>query len=44
MLLETWIEEKGWKKIKEKLPGGYEWGIQLNVLIINFKKYYILYK
>lgn len=23
--METWIEEKGWRKIEEKLPKGYIW-------------------
>lgn len=26
VLSKTWVEEKGWKKIKEKLPGGFAWG------------------
>lgn len=26
VLMETWIEEKGWNKIRRKLPEGYKWG------------------
>lgn len=25
MLMETWVDEKGWKKIRDKLPKGYRW-------------------
>lgn len=28
VLLETWLEEKEWRKIKRKLPKGYVWRIQ----------------
>ncbi|XP_039312991.1 uncharacterized protein LOC120359478 [Solenopsis invicta] len=28
VLIETWIEEKGWKYIEGKLPKGYEWKVQ----------------
>lgn len=28
VLLETWVEEKGWSKVQEKLPKGYSWGKQ----------------
>lgn len=28
VLMETWVEEKDWKKIKRRLPSGYEWGVQ----------------
>ncbi|XP_011881707.1 PREDICTED: golgin subfamily A member 6-like protein 22, partial [Vollenhovia emeryi] len=28
MLTETWVEEKGVKKLRENLPKGYKWGIQ----------------
>lgn len=28
MLTETWIDKKRWEKIKNRLPGGYEWGMQ----------------
>lgn len=24
-LSETWVEEKGWSKVREKFPKGYEW-------------------
>ncbi|EZA50916.1 hypothetical protein X777_10743, partial [Ooceraea biroi] len=26
---ETWVEKKGWGKIKEKLPAGHKWVIQM---------------
>lgn len=25
---ETWTDEKGWKRVKEKLPQGFKWGVQ----------------
>lgn len=25
MLMETWVREKGWQRIEERLPGGYVW-------------------
>lgn len=30
VLLETWVEEKGWEKVSEKSPGreGVVWGCQ----------------
>lgn len=28
VLLETWMNEKGWRGIKRKLPRGYVWGLQ----------------
>lgn len=28
VLLETWVEEKGWIKIRERLPNKYEWAGQ----------------
>lgn len=28
VLMETWIEEKGWNKIRRKLSEGYKWGMQ----------------
>lgn len=28
MLTETWIDKKRWEKIKNRLPGDYEWGMQ----------------
>lgn len=28
VLLETWVEERGWEKIKKCLPKGYKWGVQ----------------
>lgn len=28
MLTEIWIDKKRWEKIKNRLPGGYEWGMQ----------------
>ncbi|XP_036148384.1 uncharacterized protein LOC118647469 [Monomorium pharaonis] len=27
-LLETWADEKGWEKIRDRVPKGYEWGVQ----------------
>lgn len=27
-LVETWVEEKNWEKIRNKLPGGYVWKYQ----------------
>jgi len=29
VLSETWVDEKGWDRIKEKLPKGYKWGTQI---------------
>ncbi|XP_077255453.1 uncharacterized protein LOC143893678 [Temnothorax americanus] len=28
-MLETWIGEKGWERIRGRLPKGYEWGVQM---------------
>lgn len=28
VLIETWVEESSWTRLKEKLPKGYEWGVQ----------------
>ncbi|TGZ46910.1 Uncharacterized protein DBV15_13023 [Temnothorax longispinosus] len=28
VMLETWIGEKGWERIRGRLPKGYEWGVQ----------------
>lgn len=28
VMSETWIEEKGWEKVKSKLMEGYKWGMQ----------------
>lgn len=28
-MMETWIEEKEWKKVKNRLPGGFVRGIQM---------------
>lgn len=28
VLLETWMDEKEWIKVREKLPRGYEWAVQ----------------
>lgn len=28
VLIETWVEEKGWKRLKERLPRGYVWKCQ----------------
>ena len=27
-MMETWIEEKNWGKVKEKLTKGYRWEVQ----------------
>jgi len=27
-LIETWTEEKGWEKVKKRLPGGFVWRMQ----------------
>lgn len=29
VMLETWVGEKRWRKVKEKLPRGYVWKCQL---------------
>ncbi|XP_067208522.1 golgin subfamily A member 6-like protein 22 [Linepithema humile] len=29
ILVETWMDKKGWRVVKEKLPRGYEWGVQV---------------
>lgn len=29
VLSETWVEEKGWDKVKGRLLGGYEWAAQM---------------
>lgn len=26
--METWIEEKGWERVRGRLPREYKWGIQ----------------
>lgn len=28
ILMETWLEEKGWEKWKNWLPKGFKWGVQ----------------
>lgn len=28
ILTETWMDEKEWEKIREKLPGRYKWRVQ----------------
>ena len=28
VLIETWVDKEGWKKIQSKMPKGYEWGVQ----------------
>jgi len=27
-LSETWVDEKGWSRVRGKMPRGYEWGVQ----------------
>lgn len=29
VLSETWVDKKGWERIKDNLPKGYKWGKQL---------------
>jgi len=29
VLVETWVEERGWGKMREKLPKGYDWKVQM---------------
>jgi len=29
ILMETWVEDKKWGKIRERLPRGFEWGVQM---------------
>lgn len=29
ILSETWVEERGWRKVKERLPKGYSWEVQM---------------
>lgn len=28
VMCETWIQEKGWERIRKKLPKGYRWEVQ----------------
>jgi len=28
VLLETWIERRGWEGVRNRLPRGYRWGVQ----------------
>lgn len=28
LLMETWVDEKGWEKVKEKLSRGFDWRMQ----------------
>lgn len=28
LVSETWMDEKGWIKVREKLPRGYGWVVQ----------------
>lgn len=28
VLVETWLDKKGWEKVKGKIPKGYVWGMQ----------------
>lgn len=27
VMTETWVEEKGWRIVKSRLPGGFVWGV-----------------
>lgn len=29
VLSETWIDRKGWKRMKSSLPRGFKWGVQV---------------
>nr|XP_034194846.1 uncharacterized protein LOC117611072 [Osmia lignaria] len=29
VLIETWLEERGWKNMRDRLPKGYRWEVQL---------------
>ncbi|XP_024890196.1 golgin subfamily A member 6-like protein 22 [Temnothorax curvispinosus] len=29
VMVETWIGEKGWERIRGRLPRGYKWGVQM---------------
>ncbi|XP_071580245.1 uncharacterized protein [Temnothorax nylanderi] len=29
VMMEIWMDEKGWEKMKEKLPRGYRWRVQI---------------
>lgn len=29
VILKTWVEEKGWRRVKKRLPRGYVWKYQL---------------
>lgn len=29
VLSETWMDERGWVKVRERLPRGYKWAVQL---------------
>lgn len=29
VMIETWIDEKGWEKIRGRLPKGYKWSVQM---------------
>ena len=29
VMVETWIGEKGWERIRGRMPTGYEWGVQM---------------
>lgn len=28
LLMETWVDEKGWEKVKDKLSRGFDWRMQ----------------
>lgn len=28
IMMETWLDEKGWEKMKGRLPRNYKWGVQ----------------
>jgi len=28
VLMETWVEKRGWERVRNRLPKGYSWGVQ----------------
>jgi hypothetical protein len=28
VMVETWVDEKGWERVKWRLSSGYEWGVK----------------
>jgi len=44
VLLETWMEEKGWDKMRDKLPGGYVWKVQNKAVNVQLYFFYFYEK